>query len=372
MQHVSGEHLQDLNLPPGTRKHFNNPGSSNENTGAAAPNLLNVGPPIGDLNLLSGNKGANSASLGFGNTGFGNKNPSGSGFGQLKPSISGFADSGFGSILSGDNGFSGIHSVESGFGNIHSEDLGFGGINSGDAGFGSIHSVDSGFGSINAGDSSFSSINSGDSGFGNIHSGDTGFSNIHSGDSGFGPPVSPDIHLDANLGFGSHGGASGFSINQHEGIIPHHDIFEGQNEVQYGTPSINGGGKPFSTGFSDFAMGGFGPVKDDTLLYGKPSHGGGYGSSGASSFGHHETSSHTGQSYGNRPVFKPIHGPAISGHSQGSIPYGPAPAYGPPSKPYAGHALFIPLRQQYNRPSKGKGGKGNKGYFKKFMGMFGY
>lgn len=271
-----------MNLPPGTRKHFNNPGDSTENSGAAAPNLLNVGPPIGDFNSI------------------------------------------------GDDFGGGGDQIESIFGNHQTTN------------FGEIHNFETNLNfALPGGDSFHHDVSS---------AGDNFHQEVH--DSSFG--------------------------NQHnEGLVPHHNTFDDHNEVQYGVPSHHGGGgggnQHISTGYSDFAIGGFGPVKDDTILN---SHHGGGGYKSHPNHHHQGYSSGYGHSSHSRPSFKPIHGPAVSGgHSIGSIPYGAPPAYGaPPSyghstKSYASRPVVIPIRQSYNRPHKGNS-KG--GYFKKFMGMFGY
>ena len=171
---------------------------------------------------------------------------------------------------------------------------------------------------------------------------------------------------------------------QGDGIVPHGGHVEvGHNEVQYGVSSHNSAPHEFSTGFSDFGIGGFGPVKHDSVIsdghdsghhggevsYSVPHFGGGgldgsvhHGGGGGGGFGHVSSS------------FKPV-------ISHGSIPYGappspsygppPKPVYGPPPKPIVNHAVVIPIHEGYGRPHRGRG-KGGKGYFKKFMGMFGY
>lgn len=293
LQGVSGHHLQALSLPPGTRAHFKNPGSSGASGGSgAALNLLNVGPPLPGSNSLGG-----------------------------------------GSIGGGGDGF--FHSVETEF-NV-------GKPNSFLENFQSkpeeIHPFGGGIG-------------------GNDHHFD------------FGTPQDFDI------------------LKHEDGIVPHQNAFHGHHEVQYGAPHGDGNHQQISTGFSDFAIGDFGPIKHDSVInqhfdgphlsfggglssYGPPPHhGGGGGFHGGSSFN---------QGSGFRPI-RPGHG-GFKPISHGSVPYGvPHETYGPPPRPYGPpplkpsvhHAVVIPLRPSYRPPSKGKGGKGGGGYFKKFMGMLGY
>ena len=271
LQHVSGDHLQDLNLPPGTRGHFTDPGS--DGPGASRP-------PVGAaINLLQD----------FG-------------------------------IIGGDNDFK-----------------------SGDS-FNSVGDFKPG---VNFDDFDLKPLEETKFGF-------------------------DDSPFNADF------------IKHEVGVVPH----EGghQNDIQYGIPH-GGGKKPeFSTGYSDFAIGDFGPVKDTSLIKDSPHDD---IISTSVSFGKPHT---VGHEYGAAPVeheyhgpvhdtsFRPIApGPAFGKPVHGAIPYGPPKPirrppihpYGFPPKPIMNHAVVIPI-EPHRRPHRGRGKGGKGGYFKKFMGMLGY
>ncbi|KAF2353933.1 hypothetical protein FHG87_015314, partial [Trinorchestia longiramus] len=156
------------------------------------------------------------------------------------------------------------------------------------------------------------------------------------------------------------------------GAVPHQDVIHGVSDVQYGAPPSHG--HQLSTGFSDFALGDFGPVKHDSVLYGGHDHKlNNFGSIGHGAPIHSDISFGSIKSISHGSVPYVSYGPPPKAYGPPPKAYGPPPvAYGPPPKPVYSSAVVIPLRPAY-RPSKGKGGGGGggKGYWKKFMGMFG-
>ncbi|XP_018018749.1 postacrosomal sheath WW domain-binding protein-like [Hyalella azteca] len=323
------EHLQPLDLPPGTREHFQNPGGAVAGQ-PANTQLLNVGPPLPSLNDLGGDFNSFGSDFNFGKPGLG-------------------SDLDFGKPHGG---------FESG---IDFDSTGLKG------GFGS----DFDFGKIQGGFES-----------------SLDFGKPHGVQIDVGKPA--DVHLD--FGGGIDFGKTGDGFKHDAGVVPHQEILHGGFDVQYGAPHSKG--HKLSTGYSDFALGDFGPVKHDSVIgYDVPSkpklhnfgsvhssHGSAHSSVSIGSSGGFKPISHGSIPYGsNFNSYGPpavsygaplkVHGPPPKPYRPAHQSYGPPPAsYGPPPTPYLTSAVVIPLRPSHRPSGKGKGGGG---YWKKFTGMFG-